>query len=542
MKVALVQINSVIGDFEGNRNRMIEGIDKARRAGADIAVFPELSVCGYPPQDFLEFDDFIRRCADSVQDIARHCTDIAAVIGAPVANTGGPGKNLYNAACFLSEGLVTAVVHKALLPNYDIFDEYRYFEPGREFRCVEYKGKRLALTVCEDIWDIGADPMYTVSPPDELARLQPDLFINISASPFHYKQAESRRAVIQHWSRCLQLPFIYVNYAGAQTELIFDGRSAVTNATGDIVLELKAFEEDFAVLDTENMPGKKMLTSPDETESIYRALVTGIRDYFGKMKFQKAVLGLSGGIDSAVTAAIAVEALGADNVHGILMPSQYSSDHSVQDALHLARNLGMSSSEIPIAGIYSGFDQSLAEIFKDLPFGLAEENLQSRIRGTLLMAYSNKFNHILLNTSNKSENSVGYGTLYGDMNGGLSVLGDVYKMQVYALAHYINREREIIPLNSITKPPSAELRPDQKDSDSLPEYELLDPILYRYIEERKGPDDIISEGFDAALVQRILRMVNRVEFKRKQTPPILRVSSKAFGSGRRLPMVARYLE
>lgn len=542
MKTALAQINPVIGDFERNTHIILNRIEEASRLGADLVVFPELSVCGYPPQDFLEFADFLRRCEESVAQIAQACKGIAAVVGAPTRNPDLKGKNLFNSALLLHEGQIIGQAHKALLPTYDIFDEYRYFEPARRFGCVEFRGVKIALTVCEDIWDVDADPMYTVSPLDELAKEHPQIAVNISASPFSYVQAEKRRHVVTHWSKKLGIPHIYVNHAGAQTELIFDGGSLVSDGRGEICAELAYFTEDLQVVDTGSLIPLAEEKAGSKTERIYRALVCGVRDYFAKLKFSKAVLGLSGGIDSALTAVIACDALGPENVHGLLMPSQYSSAHSVEDAVKLAENLGMSYDIVPIRNIFSSFEAELSPLFAGKNPDLTEENIQARIRGTLLMAYSNKFHHILLNTSNKSENAVGYGTLYGDMCGGLGVLGDVYKTEVYELSRFVNRNGERIPQNSILKPPSAELRPDQKDSDSLPEYDKLDPILFEYIENRKGPGEITAMGFPEELVLRVLRMVNRAEFKRKQAAPILRVSPKAFGHGRRLPIVGKYLE
>ena len=543
MKIALAQINPVIGDFTRNKTRIIQNIHAAKGLGADLVVFPELSVCGYPPQDFLEFSDFLLRCNEAVAEIATHCTGIAAIVGSPTENPFVEGKNLYNSALLLHEGKIIGEAHKALLPTYDIFDEYRYFEPARSFAPIEFGGLRLALTVCEDIWDIEDDLMYVYSPMNELGRQSPDVAINISASPFSYVQAEKRKRVVTHWSKKFGIPHFYVNHAGAQTELIFDGGSIVSDAQGNIVGELAYFREDLQVFDTENLHNPDFTESTTgKTERIYEALVCGVRDYFGKLGFRKAVLGLSGGIDSALTAVIACDALGAENVHGVLMPSQFSSDHSVGDAGQLARNLGMGYDTVPIRSVFSAYEGVLEPLFAGRPFDLTEENLQARIRGALLMAYSNKFHHIVLNTSNKSENAVGYGTLYGDMCGGLGVLGDVYKTEVYALSHFVNRNGERIPQNSISKPPSAELRPGQKDSDSLPEYDILDKVLLEYIEHRKGPREITAMGYDEALVLRVLRMVNRAEFKRKQAAPILRVSPKAFGHGRRLPIVGKYLE
>lgn len=548
MKIALVQLNYHIGNFEQNTSRIIEHINIAKSRGADIAVFAELCVTGYPPRDFLEFDDFIGCCEHAVHQIAAACNGIAAIIGSPSVNHGTKGKHLFNSAYFLSEGRIQAVSHKALLPNYDVFDEYRYFEPGSQFELIEFKGKKIALTICEDLWNVGDDLLYVMNPMDELANQKPEIIINIAASPFHYGQAEIRKQVLSANALKYNVPVVYVNHAGGHTELLFDGGSMVMNQGGRVVQELDYFKEDIAIVAIEEVQkaaGTVVLTGPADTQTktqrIHDALVMGIRNYFEKLGFNKAILGLSGGIDSAVTLVLASEALGASNVRAILLPSQYSSAHSIADARKLAENIGCPYDIIPIEDGYKSFEHLLQPYFEGLPFGLAEENLQARIRAVLLMALSNKFGYILLNTSNKSEAAVGYGTLYGDMCGGISVLGDVYKTEVYHLADYINRLNEIIPVNSISKPPSAELRPGQKDSDSLPEYPILDEILFQYIEQRKGPSELIKMGFDEATVRRVLRLVNTNEYKRHQTPPILRVSPKAFGMGRRLPIVAKYL-
>ncbi len=578
MRIALAQLNYHVGDFAENAKRIIAHIELARKLHADLVVFAELSVCGYPPRDFLEFDDFIARSEQSVQLIAGHCHGIAAIVGAPSVNKAAKGKPLFNSAFFLSNGKITSLVHKSLLPNYDVFDEYRYFEPNRlPFNVVEFKGWRLAITICEDLWNISDDPLYIRNPMDELATQDPDLIINIAASPFHYDQPEIRKRVLKTNVRRYGIPLVYVNQVGGQTELIFDGGSLVMDSTGRIDAALKNFEQDFSVQEVLKPMGlpkgagsvsvfqsveieshessvmfshstepplhklASIFSSRKKTQRIHDALVLGIRDYFNKMGFQKAILGLSGGIDSAVTLVLAVRALGNENLRAVLLPSQFSSDHSLSDAAQLADNLGVQYDVIPIRDSFESVVHTLEPQFGDLPFNLAEENIQARIRAVILMALSNKFGYILLNTSNKSEAAVGYGTLYGDMCGGLSVLGDVYKTQVYQLAHHINREKVVIPDNSITKPPSAELRPNQKDSDSLPDYDLLDKILYLYIEHRFGPSELAGQGFDHDVVARILKLVNTNEYKRYQTPPILRVSPKAFGQGRRMPIVGKYL-
>jgi len=544
MKIAIAQLNYHIGNFESNTSQIIKSIEKAREEGVDIVLFAELAISGYPPRDFLEFDDFIEQCRLAIEKIALSCTDIAAVVGGPIKNETGIGKALYNAAWFLADRKVQKIIHKTLLPTYDIFDEYRYFEPNNVFELVEYKGQKIALTICEDLWNINDDnPMYQINPMNELMKLNPDLVLNIAASPFHYEQAKIRQDILQKNAKIYGIPLYYVNHVGAQTELLFDGGSLAINSKGEIVSELNYFEEDFQIIDNNqiHLLPKVSIRKQSKISLIHDALVMGVRNYFQKLGFKKAILGLSGGIDSAVTLVIAAEALGAEHVHSLLLPSQYSSDHSIKDAEDLAKNLGSSYDIVPIKALFEKFDNSLKPFFKELPFNIAEENIQARTRGVLLMAFSNKFGYILLNTSNKSEAAVGYGTLYGDMNGGLSVLGDVYKVDVFELAKYINRDKEVIPWNTITKPPSAELRPDQKDSDSLPDYEILDSILYQYIEKRLGPKEIIAMGYDEAIVLRVLKMVNTNEHKRYQTPPILRVSSKAFGMGRRVPIVAKYL-
>jgi NAD+ synthase (glutamine-hydrolysing) len=571
MKVYLAQQNYHIGNFEENTRKIIGAIHQAKAEGAELVVFSELSVCGYPPRDFLEFSDFIDRCYASIDEIRAHADTIAVVVGAPQRNPRPEGKDLFNAAWFLYEGEVKAVVHKTLLPTYDVFDEYRYFEPGMEWQVVPFKGINIALTICEDIWNLGDNPLYRTCPMDMLMSQQPALMVNISASPFDYDHDEDRKEVIRQNVKKYHLPIVYCNAVGSQTEIVFDGGSLVYNASGELLQEMKYFEEDYFLADLvldqagsqddidrsihpemfdKDMrvgkirePGKviEYLTRESNIAQIYRALILGIQDYFSKMGFRKAILGSSGGIDSAVTLALACEALGKDNVLAVLMPSPYSTSHSVTDAEALSRNLGNPYEIVAIKDVYESFLATLKPIFKDLPFSIAEENIQSRSRGNILMAIANKFGYILLNTSNKSELATGYGTLYGDMAGGLSVLGDVYKMQVYALAKYINRNGEIIPDNILVKPPSAELRPGQKDSDSLPDYEVLDKVLYQYIERRQGPREIIAMDLDEALVRRILKMVNSNEYKRNQFCPIIRVSTKAFGVGRRVPIVGKYL-
>ena len=545
MKIAIAQLNYHIGDFEGNVSKMLKTIATAKSQQADIVVFGELCICGYPPRDFLEFDDFIQQSEAAVDRLAAVAQDIAIVVGTPSRNPVIEGKDLFNSAYFLADGKVLQKAHKALLPTYDIFDEYRYFEPASEFNVVNYKGKRIALTVCEDIWNIGNEnPLYTICPMDELMPQQPDFILNLSASPFNFRHAENRLHIVKTNVDRYAIPLFYVNHTGAQTELIFDGGSIVMSPNGQVYEELPYFQECVKTYDLEAvMTGKDRIGTQkkDKMTLIHDALIIGIQDYFRKLGFKKAILGLSGGIDSAVTAVLAARALGKENVRVVLMPSQFSSDHSISDAVELAKNLGLQYDIISIKPVFDAFTNTLQPQFKDQPFNIAEENLQARSRGVILMAMSNKFGHIVLNTSNKSEAAVGYGTLYGDMCGGLSVIGDLYKMEVFALANFMNKDGEVIPQHIIVKPPSAELRPNQKDSDSLPDYEILDKVLYQYIEQRQGPKALIEMGFDEKLVKRILRLVNINEFKRYQTAPTLRVSSKAFGMGRRMPIVARYL-
>jgi len=544
VKIALAQLNYHIGNFDSNVQKIIQCIETAGQKGADLVVFAELAISGYPPRDFLEFDDFIDRCLNSINEIAKHCTKTAAIVGLPTYNNGKKGKPLFNSAAFITGGKIEKYIHKSLLPNYDIFDEYRYFEPNKNFQLIEFKNRKIALTICEDLWNVQDNPLYNINPMDELAELKPDVIINIAASPFSYHQIEVRTEVLKRNAEKYKLPLFYVNHVGAQTELIFDGGSLVMNKNGQVVDELNYFDEDLKIFDLDEINKIDVSSSAEEKPvigMIHDALVMGIKNYFQKLGFEKAIIGLSGGIDSAVTAVLAAEALGNKNVYNVLLPSEFSSEHSVNDAIELAENTNMPYDKISIEAVNQVFNSSLKPYFKDLPFNIAEENIQARIRGVLLMALSNKFGHILLNTSNKSEAAVGYGTLYGDMNGGLSVLGDVYKTQVFELARYINRDKEIIPVHIIDKPPSAELRHDQKDTDSLPEYDILDEILYQYIENRLGPKKIIDLGFDETLVTRILKLVNTSEYKRYQTPPMLRISSKAFGMGRRMPIVAKYL-
>jgi NAD+ synthase (glutamine-hydrolysing) len=559
MKIFIAQQNYHIGNFEYNIQKIISAIETAKAAGGDLILFSEMSVCGYPARDFVEFNDFISKCYDAIDRIKIHADTIGVLIGSPAKNQFQKGKSLFNAAFFLHEQTIKAEIHKTLLPTYDVFDEYRYFEPAYEWKTVLFKGKRLAITICEDIWNLGDNPLYRICPMDLLMQEQPDIMLNLSASPFDYTHDEDRKSVIKANVLKYKIPMFYCNAVGSQTEIVFDGASMIFDKDANLCQSIPLFKEalisatvnadgtiEGSILEpASRVPNKELNPATLEPTlniaQVYDALVLGIRDYFSKMQFSKAIIGSSGGIDSAVTLALACDALGKENVRAILMPSPYSTDHSVNDAVALSKNLNNPYDIIRINDVYESFLQTLEPIFNGLPFSLAEENIQSRSRGNLLMAISNKFGYILLNTSNKSELATGYGTLYGDMAGGLGVLGDCYKLQVYALANYINRNSEIIPTNIIDKAPSAELRPNQKDSDSLPDYAVLDQILYQYIEKRQGPAEIKALGFDAALVDRTLKMVNTNEYKRNQFCPIIRISPKAFGVGRRMPIVGKYL-
>jgi NAD+ synthase (glutamine-hydrolysing) len=559
MKICIAQQNYHIGNFEQNTEKILGAIEAAKNQGADLILFSEMSVCGYPARDFVEFEDFINKCYQSIDAIKQAADTIGVLIGSPARNPNKKGKDLYNAAFFLYEQKVVAEIHKTLLPTYDVFDENRYFEPADEWKVIEFKGQKLAITICEDIWNLGDNPLYRICPMDKMMEQAPTILLNLSASPFDYTHDEDRKATIKSNVLKYKIPLFYCNAVGSQTEIVFDGSSLVFDKDANLCGALPMFESALATFEcnadgtinapilepASRLPNKELnpntLIPTLNIEQVYQALVLGVKDYFNKMGFAKAIIGSSGGIDSAVTLAIACEALGKENVHAVLMPSPYSTDHSVNDAIVLSQNLDNKYDIIPIKEVYEEFLATLNPLFKDLPFSLAEENIQSRSRGNILMAIANKFGYILLNTSNKSELATGYGTLYGDMAGGLGVLGDCYKLQVYELAKYINRHQEIIPTNIITKAPSAELRPNQKDSDSLPDYAVLDQILYQYIERRANPNDIKALGFENALVDRTLKMVNNNEYKRNQFCPIIRISPKAFGVGRRMPIVGKYL-
>jgi len=550
MKFTVAQLNYHIGNFAGNKDLICKAVRKAKVAGSDLIIFSELCIPGYPPLDLLDRFDFIEKCDQTVQEIAKECTGIAAIVGSPTLNRKPEGKKLFNSALVLSDGKVIFSANKALLPTYDIFDEYRYFEPEKQFSVFSFRDLRLAITICEDLWDeqpfdneFEKTRLYTVSPMEELAKQNPDIIINIAASPFSYTKIEAKENIFLSKAAKYRIPVISVNQTGANTELIFDGASILVNEKGEKFNQLPFFEEAVETYSFENIKSGSIAykdPAPDSISLIHKALVTGLRDYFAKSGLTKSIIGLSGGIDSALCLCLAVDALGNQNVRALLMPSRYSSDHSVVDAVALANKLKVRYDIVNIEKPFNAFEEDLKPVFKGMNCDVTEENIQARIRAILLMAVSNKYGCIVLNTSNKSEAAVGYGTLYGDMAGGLSVIGDVYKTDVYRLAHFINMENEIIPENIITKLPSAELRPDQFDTDSLPDYNILDSILYQYIELQKPASGIIKEGADKDTVLKVIRMIDFNEYKRYQAPPVLRISSKAFGAGRRMPLVARY--
>ena len=550
MKISVAQLNYKIGNFAGNKDLICKALDKAKNEGSDLVIFSELCIPGYPPLDLLDRVDFIEKCDQTVKEIAGFCTGITAIVGSPTFNTDPEGKKLYNSALVLSEGKIIFKTNKALLPTYDIFDEYRYFEPEKNFSIFTIKGIKIALTICEDLWDeqpfdnkFEKSRLYSVSPMDELSRYNPDLIINISASPFSYTKVEAKKNIFISKAVKHKIPVVTVNQTGANTELIFDGASLIISPDGKIFRQLGYFEETVETFSLEEViSGASTYHNPsyEPVSLVHKALVTGIRDYFAKTGFKKCIIGLSGGIDSAVVICLASEALGHENVKALLMPSRYSSEHSVSDSIVLTDNIRAGYEIISIEKPFSAFLDTLAPFFKERKSDVTEENIQARIRAVLLMAFANKFGHILLNTSNKSEAAVGYGTLYGDMAGGLSVIGDVYKTDVYKLARYINRENEIIPESIILKLPSAELKPGQFDTDSLPDYKILDSILYQYIELQKPADEIEPEGFERSVVDKVLRLINYNEYKRYQAPPVLRISSKSFGDGRKMPIVAKY--
>ena len=544
MRIALAQLDPIVGDIAGNARRIAEAIKRAGAAGADVAVFSELSLCGYPPRDLLLKSAFIEQNLRAIEDLARQCTTTAALVGFARPSDKPTGRRLYNAAALLAGGRVAGVHVKSLLPTYDVFDETRYFEPGPAPEALELPAGRLGVTICEDLWDPMAlgRQLYSEDPAAALAGLNVDVIINMSASPYQVDKLATKRSLLARQARRVGKPIVYVNQVGGNDELIFDGASWAVDAEGRRIAQCRRFEEDLVIVDLASPPAEPPPEVPDGIAALKLALELGLRDYVHKCGFTNVVLGLSGGVDSALVAVLAADALGPSNVLALSMPSRYSSEHSKSDAAALAKNLGIRYEAVPIESMHAAGEAGLAEIFAGTTPGLAEENLQARIRGAVVMAVSNKFGHLALTTGNKSELSTGYCTLYGDMCGGLAVIGDVPKTSVYALCRYINQQAggQRIPEGILTKPPSAELKPNQTDQDTLPPYDLLDEILARYVEQEKDVSQIAAEGFDAELVRRIARMVDRSEYKRRQGAPTLKVTGRAFGTGRRLPIAQRY--
>jgi len=544
VKIALAQINPTIGDFTGNLEKITAAARHAADQGARLAVFSELCLCGYPPADFLEKPSFLKRCRTAIEELAVATRDLPTAIVVGTALTAPPeaGKHAVNAAILLDSGQILLEQHKRLLPFYDVFDEQRYFLPSGPQKVVELDGLRLAISICEDAWNdknFWPRRLYSFDPLEELMRQNPAIHINLSSSPFWHSKRKLRRQMLSAIVNRDGIPIVMCNQVGGNDSLIFDGSSVIINAHGDLVAEAKSFEEDLVVVDPFCAP--RIPDPPeDETEAAYRALVLGTRDYVRKCGFSKVAVGLSGGIDSALVAAIAADALGKENVLAVGMPSPYSSQGSIDDSRALAANLGIRFELIGISGLFREYTHALEPLFKGTQAGLAEENLQARIRGSLLMAVSNKFGSLVLTTGNKSEMAVGYCTLYGDMVGALAVIGDLIKTRVYAICRWLNRDREVIPLPILEKPPSAELRPGQRDTDSLPPYETLDPILEAYVERYETPECIAQKhGFPLELVQQVVRLVESSEYKRQQAAPILKVTSKSFGMGRRFPIAVK---
>ena len=544
MKVALAQINPTVGDLAGNEAKILAAYRRGVEAGVEMVLCPELSVTGYPPRDLLLKQSFITRNLELLDRLAAATGKVALVVGFVGRNDVRPGREVTNSVALLQNGKIVATRAKTLLPTYDVFDEDRYFEPAAENAPVDFSRGKIGLTICEDIWndeDFWTDRRYQHNPPVELAEAGAEVIFNISASPWHLGKNKTRFEMLRSIAHKAKRPVVFCNQAGGNDELVFDGNSVVFNANGDLIAQGKWFEEDFIIVDTESKTAIQPIELGAE-EAIYKALTLGLRDYFYKCGFKSAVLGLSGGIDSAVTACIAVTALGKENVRGVSLPSQFSSQHSLDDARVLAERLGIQYDVVPIKKAFDTMKEQLQPVFAGKPEDTTEENIQARLRGVILMALSNKFGSLLLTTGNKSEIAVGYCTLYGDMAGGLAVISDVPKTMIYRVAKWINRAREIIPDSTITKPPSAELRPNQCDQDSLPPYDVLDAILDLYVVQAKSMSDIIAAGFDEAVVRKVIRLIDLSEYKRRQAAPGLKVTTKAFGVGRRVPIAQRYWE
>ena len=544
MKIALAQIDPTVGDFTGNLEKIVAATRRAAEKGARLAVFSELAICGYPPADFLEEPSFLARCRSAVDELAAATRDLptAVLAGVALPADGKDGKPAFNAAVLLDKGQLLLEQHKRLLPFYDVFDEQRYFSPSEPQKVVELDGVRLAITICEDAWNdknFWPRRLYTVDPVEELMRQNPALHINLSSSPFWHSKRTIRREMLAAMARRDGIPVLMSNQVGGNDSLIFDGSSLALNGRGELIAQAASFAEDLVLVDPFHA-SPIAIPEDDDTEATYRAMVLGTRDYVRKCGFRKAIVGLSGGIDSALVAAIAAEALGAENVIGVGMPSPYSSAGSIDDSQHLAANLGIRFETISIKSLFSEFTQALEPLFHGMKEDITEENIQPRIRGTLLMALSNKFGALVLTTGNKSEMAVGYCTLYGDMVGALAVIGDLVKTRVYAVCNWLNREQEKIPAAILTKPPSAELRPGQMDTDSLPPYDVLDPIVEAYIERYETPERIAAEhGFPLDLVRQTVRLIERSEYKRQQAAPVLKVTAKSFGMGRRFPIAVK---
>jgi len=542
MNIAISQINTTVGDFDGNCDKIVDAWRHADEAGAELLVLPELALCGYPPRDLLSKPAFLRQNQVALERLAKRGGRAVAVVGYASVNETNSGRPARNSAAVLRDGQVRALRHKTLLPTYDVFDEDRYFEPATDNTPVEILGKKIGITICEDIWNDEVflnDRRYGRSPTDELTGGGAELLLNLSASPWNLGKEHSRHVLLSQLSTKAGCPVVYCNLVGGNDELVFDGGSQYYNGHGVLGASGAMFAEDLLLVDTETIVPKSSNTSGDD-EKIHKALSLGVRDYLHKCGFASAVIGLSGGIDSAVTAAVAVNALGAENVRGVAMPSQYSSQGSLEDAEHLANALGIQYDVVPIEPVFEQLKSQLGEIFEGLKEDTTEENMQARIRGNILMSMSNKFSSLLLTTGNKSELAVGYCTLYGDMCGGLAVISDLPKTKVYSLAKWINRDREIIPDSTLTKPPSAELRPGQVDQDSLPPYDMLDSILEAYVVDGQDAEAIIASGHDKATVERIIRLINLNEYKRRQAAPGIKITSKAFGVGRRIPVAKRF--
>ena len=543
MKIALGQINPTVGDFSGNRNKIVEFSRRAQSAGAGLILFPELSVCGYPPRDLVERPSFVARNRDSVEQIAAETSGIAVICGLVTPAESATGKAVMNSAALLQDGRVAFVQSKMLLPTYDVFDEMRNFAPARSQDLFSFCGNQMALTICEDAWNdklFWPKRLYTVDPIESLIRAGGNFVLNISSSPFWIGKRELRRDMLATIARHHKVPVALVNQVGGNDSLVFDGSSLVLNPQGEVIAQGRSFEEDLIYFDSKTLIGELHAQIEGEEASVYSALVLGTRDYIRKCGFQTAIVGLSGGIDSALTAVIAADAVGAENVTGVGMPGPYSSAGSIDDARSLAKNLGIRFELLSIDAVVQAYRQTLQEVFAGRKEDVTEENIQSRARGTLLMALSNKFGAIVLSTGNKSELGVGYCTLYGDMVGGLAVISDVPKTLIYRLSHYVNSRSQVIPLATLEKPPSAELRPDQKDSDSLPPYEILDVVLEDYVEDAHSAERIAADhNFDIGVVRRVVRMVDRAEYKRQQAAPGIKISPKAFGYGRRFPIAAK---